>query len=53
MIEQLLCHGVHANGSIEDTVCYYVYNGTLTDVLFAAVVVLAALCFFFAKLRSS
>ena len=51
MIEQLLCHGVHTHGSVEDTLCYYVYNGTLTDILFAAVLLLAALCFFLAKMR--
>jgi hypothetical protein len=51
MIEELLCGGVHPYGSVKDTLCYYVYNGTLTDTLFAAVVLLSAICFLLVKLR--
>jgi hypothetical protein len=51
MIEHLLCQGVHAHGSIEDSICYYVYSGALTDVLFAAVLCLGVAIFFLVKLR--
>jgi hypothetical protein len=51
MIEKFLCHGVHAHGSIGDRLCSYVYSGTLTDALFAAVLLLVALCFLLAKLK--
>jgi len=51
MVEHLLCHGVHPYGSVKDTLCQYVYNGTLTDVLFLAVFVLLAALFLIVQLR--
>jgi hypothetical protein len=44
MVDQFLCHGVHAYGSIGSMLCAYVYDGTVTDVLAILVIVLSALC---------
>jgi hypothetical protein len=52
MIEQFLCHGVHEYGSVQNTLCLYIYSGRLTDVLVSTNILLLAVCLFLFKLRN-
>jgi hypothetical protein len=45
MIEQLICHGVHAYGTVGDEMCRRLYDGTVTDLLCMIVAMQAAYIF--------